>query len=99
MPRFADEYPELNALAGLATGADKLPYFTGVDTAALADLTAFGRSLLALANAAAGRALLGVQAQSANLDAIAAATPIADGPHTVGSNTITTAGGIITAIS
>ncbi|MGJ8478056.1 PE-PGRS family protein [Sphingobium yanoikuyae] len=32
------------------------------------------------------------------LEAIAGATPIADGPHTVGTNTITTVSGIITAI-
>lgn len=41
----------------------------------------------------------GKQASSANLDAIAAATPIADGDHLVGSVTITTVGGIITAIT
>ncbi|MED5545805.1 MAG: hypothetical protein VYD90_11190 [Pseudomonadota bacterium] len=39
------------------------------------------------------------QTSSANLDAIAAATPIADGDHMVGSVTITTVGGIITAIT
>lgn len=43
--------------------------------------------------------LAGKQAGNAKLTAIAAATPIADGPHTVGGITITTAGGIITAIS
>ncbi|TYC93054.1 hypothetical protein [Novosphingobium sp. BW1] len=41
----------------------------------------------------------GRQPSSANLDAIAGATPIADGDHIVGSVTITTVGGIITAIS
>lgn len=33
------------------------------------------------------------------LEAIAGATPIADGAHTVGANTITTVSGIITAIT
>lgn len=42
---------------------------------------------------------IGAQQSSSNLSAISAATPIADGPHTVGGITITTVGGIITAIA
>lgn len=67
--------------------------------------TPFGRGLLELDDAAAARSALNleigsdVQAHNANLDAIAGATPIADGPHTVGGITITTVGGIITSIS
>ncbi|EFP2256187.1 phage tail protein [Escherichia coli] len=37
---------KLTALAGLATGENKLPYFTGNDTAAQTDLTSVGRDII-----------------------------------------------------
>ncbi|EER3767587.1 tail fiber protein [Escherichia coli] len=37
----------LTALAALATGANKLPYFTGTDTVSQTDLTSVGRDILA----------------------------------------------------
>ena len=50
---------DLAALAALATGADKVPYFTGSSTAALADFTSFGRTLAGSANASAARSSWG----------------------------------------
>ncbi|MBW8964045.1 tail fiber protein [Escherichia coli] len=50
----------LTALAGLATAADKLPYFTGNDTASLTTLTNVGRDILAKASTQAVIQYLGL---------------------------------------
>jgi hypothetical protein len=50
----------LTALAGLATGANKLAYSTGTDSFAQTDLTLAGRALLDDATAAAQRTTLGI---------------------------------------
>ncbi|MDY7361980.1 phage tail protein [Escherichia coli] len=51
----------LTALAGLATAADRFPYFTGNDVASLATLTKVGRDILAKATVTAVIEYLGLQ--------------------------------------
>ena len=51
----------LTALAGLATAADKFPYFTGNDVASLAPLTKVGRDILAKSTVAAVIEYLGLR--------------------------------------
>lgn len=51
---------QLTALANTVSGADRLPYFTGVGTADVANFTAFGRNLVGQANATTAQSLLGL---------------------------------------
>jgi hypothetical protein len=105
--------PNLVALIGAGVGAaDRLPYFTSPTAMALAVFTSFSRSLVASADAAAARTLLGVpstaqvQPLDADLTSLAAASAInslyyrsaADtwGPVTIGAN-LTFTGGVLAA--
>lgn len=61
--------------------------------------SAFTLSIVDSASQSAWQTAIGAQPSSAALTALANATPIADGVHTVGGITVTTAGGLITSIS
>lgn len=58
---------ELSALAGLTSAADKVPYFTGVGTAAVADFSSLGRSLVAASSNAAQQTALGITAAAQSI--------------------------------
>jgi hypothetical protein len=71
----------LAAIAALSPAVDKVPYFTGASAVALADFTAFARTLLAGASASAMRTTLGLGAMAlratvatSDIDALAVTT-------------------------
>lgn len=90
----------LTALAGVTTGADLLPYFTGTDTAVTTTLTSYGRSLIDDADASTARTTLGlgtIATQNANSVTITGGTINgtsigATTPSTGNFSTLTTTG-------
>jgi hypothetical protein len=80
---------ELTAIAGLASAADRLPYFTGSGTAALATFSSFGRTLVDDADAATARTTLGVGAVALLVDQPVGVST----SYTVNNSTITRAFG------
>ncbi|EJV7966539.1 tail fiber protein [Salmonella enterica] len=65
----------LTALSGLATGADKLPYFTGNDTAGQTDLTSVGRDIIGKSSIADILTYLGLAEIIQNLYPVGAPIP------------------------
>ncbi|KQQ38710.1 hypothetical protein ASG19_06735 [Rhizobium sp. Leaf306] len=87
----------LYAFSSLVGAADRLPYFTGAGTAALATFTAVGRSIVGAANQAAARTALGLANIASSGSAADLTGTVPDGvlparlSMSAGSNSITDA--------
>lgn len=70
---------ELQALAGLTSAADQVPYFTGSGTAALTTVSSYARSFLDDANEAAFKATVNLEANTDFYAPGGTDVPLADG--------------------
>jgi hypothetical protein len=66
----------LNVIGTLAPAADTFPYFTGVNSAALGTITAFGRTLVAATDAANAASIIGAQPLDPDLTSLASAASV-----------------------
>jgi hypothetical protein len=71
---FPESSDSLEAIRTLTPAADRAPYYTGTNTAALMTVTAFARTLLDDPNVTTMRATLGAQATHPNLTALSGPT-------------------------
>jgi hypothetical protein len=81
---------KLKAIADLTWASDRIHYYTGASTAAIATLTSYGRSLIAAADASAARTLLALGSLAtastvSNTDWAGAALSLANGGTGAGS--------------
>ncbi|WYV99364.1 tail fiber protein [Pseudomonas phage vB_PpuM-NoPa] len=88
---FSDYSVAVTALGTLTPAADRMPYFTGANTAALTTITSFARTLLDDTSATTARTTLGAQASSTNLTALSGVTAATNAlPYFNGTTTMAT---------
>lgn len=95
---FPESSAYLETIRPLAVSNNSIAYIDGTGTAQNTPTTAFGRSILNVADAAAARALEGSQQANSNLTALSGVTaatnalPYFTGSATMGTTTLTSAG-------